>query len=90
MVLPSPDHQECVYTVNRRSRFAFVLRVAFEDAALTQCDFYCVLKRDAICVRLFLVHMCTYALIDVFKIIYSTSSYLRSVEIFTQIQIDLD
>ena len=45
-----------VYTVNRRSRLASVLRVAFEDATLTQCDFYRVLKRDAIRARPLLVH----------------------------------
>ena len=44
-----------------------MLHVALEDAALTQCDFYRVLKRDAIRVHPLLVDMCTYAQIVVFK-----------------------
>ena len=55
---------------------------------VTQYDFYLVLKRDAIRVRLLL---CAYVHLRAnccFQI-YSTSSYLRSVENFTQIQIDL-
>ena len=40
-----------VYTVNCRSRLVSVLRVAFEDATLTQGAFYRVLKLDAICVH---------------------------------------
>ena len=67
MDLPSPDHRDCIYTLNRRPRLASVLHVVFEDATLTQCDFYRVLKRDAIRVPLLLVHACTYALIVVFK-----------------------
>ena len=81
MDLPSPD---CVYKVNHRSRFASVMCVAFEDVTLTKSDFYHVLKRDAIGARPLLVHKCNYALIVVFK---STADYLRSVDNFTQIQI---
>ena len=33
--------------------------VVFEDAMLTLCDFYRVLKSDAIHVHLLLVHTCT-------------------------------
>ena len=61
---PNPD---CIYKLNRRSRFASVFRVAFEDATLTQYDFYRALKHDAIRVRPLLVYMCTYSLIVVFK-----------------------
>ena len=53
--------------VNCRSRFASVLRVEFEDAMLTQCNFYRILKHDTIWARPLLVHTCTYALIIVFK-----------------------
>ena len=81
-----PDHQDCVYMVNRRSRFASVLRVVLEDATLTLCSFYRVLKRDAIHARPLLVHTRTYALIVVFKST-NTRSYLCTVENFTQIQI---
>ena len=38
----------CIYTVNHKSRFTSVLRVVLKDAMLTQCDFYHILKHDAI------------------------------------------
>ena len=44
-----------------------LLRVAFEDAVLTQCDFYRILKCDAVRALSLLVHTCTYVLIVVFK-----------------------
>ena len=83
--------RDYVYMVDLHSldsRFTSVLRVVFEDATLTQCDFYRVLKRDAIHVWQLLVYTCNYALIVVFK--STASSYLCSVENFMQIQIDLD
>ena len=61
------QNPDCVYSVNRRSRFTSVLRVAFEHAKLTQYDLYSILKRDTICARLLLMHTCTYALVVVFK-----------------------
>ena len=67
----------CLYGKSR-SRFASVLRVAFEDTMLTQCDFYRVLKCNTICVRPLLVHTCTYALIVVFK---------SAAQLFTQYKI---
>ena len=69
-----------VQVVNCRSRFASVLRVAFEDATLTQCDFYRILKRDAIHARLALVR----------RLLFSNLQHtqlLRSVQNFKQIQI---
>ena len=62
-----PKSRLRLHEVNRRSRFASVLRVAFEDTTLTQRNFDRVLKCDAIRVRPLLVHTCTYALIVVFK-----------------------
>ena len=61
---------------NRRSRSASVLRIAFEDARLTQCDFYCTSTSDAICGCSLHVHTCTYALTVVVKF-YSTHIYVR-------------
>ena len=65
---PSVDsqNQDCVYPINRRSRFAYVLHITFEDVTLTQCDFSSVLKRDAIRAHSLLAHTCTYTLIVVF------------------------
>ena len=60
-----------IASINRRSRHASLLRVAFGDAMLTQCNFYYVLTRDAIRVRSFHIHMRAYALIVVVKF-YST------------------
>ena len=57
----------CIYRLKCRSRFTSVLCVAFEDAMLTQCDFYSILKHDAIHACPLLVHTCTYALIVIFK-----------------------
>ena len=59
----SPD---CIFTVNHRSRSASALRIAFEDAMLTECNFYPILRRSAIC-------LC-------FQIFLHTLIYLRSVE----------
>ena len=61
-------------------------RIAFEDTMLTQCDFNCILKRDTICV--WVHYLCIHALCAncCFQI-YSTRSYLNSLENFTQIQI---
>ena len=64
MDLPSPD---CVYTVNRRSRFTSVLRVAFEDTRLTQLRLLPRIKVQPICTHPLLVHTCTYALLVLFK-----------------------
>ena len=55
----------------------------FENATQTQCDFYRVLKRDAIRARP--LFMCTYAIIVVVKL--QQRKYLRCVENFTQVQI---
>ena len=60
------QNPDCVYPISRRSRLVSVLRVAFEDATLMQCDYYRVLKRDAIRKHPLLVHTCTYTLIVVF------------------------
>ena len=87
--LPSQDHQYCVYMVNRRSRFASVLRVAFEDAnanavrPLPRIQAWRYSHESFTCAYLHLRTICCFQ-------IYSTSSYLRSVENFRQIQIDLD
>ena len=64
----------CIYMVNRRSRFASVPCVVFEDATLKQCDFYA---------QSLLVPFCANCC---FHIMQHTHSYLRSVGI----QIDLD
>ena len=65
----SVDPNQCGFEVDSqnptyscRSRFMSVLRVAFEDTMLMQCDFCCALKLDAIRTHASLVHTCTYAL----------------------------
>ena len=77
--MPSPD---CVYTVNRRSRFASVLRVAFEDAMrlLPRIKSATLFAR----VRCAYVHLRANRCFQ----IYSKRNCLRSSENFTQIQID--
>ena len=63
--LLNPD---CVYMVNACTRFIFlsVLRVAFEDATLTQCVFCHVLKRNTIHGHLLLMFTWTCVLIVFF------------------------
>ena len=70
----SPD---CIYTLNRRSRFASVLRITFEDAMLTQCDFYRISQPLLYAYLHFSANV-------VFK---STAYKAVCVENFTQIQI---
>ena len=63
------QNPDCVYTVYCTSRFASMLRIAFEDTALiiAQFNFYCVSVCDAIRMCLLLVYSCTYRLIVIFK-----------------------
>ena len=67
-------------------RFTSVLFVSFEDTTLTQGDLYRVLKRNAIRACSFTCPYVHLRAICYFQI-YSTGSYLRSVEKSTQIQI---
>ena len=76
-------NSDYIYAVNRTARFASVLRIAFEDAMITQCDFYYILTGKAIAPVHHLCMMWTYELIDVFK---NICSYLHTVGV----QIDLD
>ena len=61
-----------------------MLRVAFEDATLTKCNFYRgVLTCDAICTCSLHVHTCTHALTVV-------KFYSNYTQLFTQCSIDLN
>ena len=53
------QYPDCVYTVNRRSRFVsvHVLRVAFEDVTLTQYNFYCIMRYSHAFVTCAYVHL---------------------------------
>ena len=84
-----PKSRLRLHAANRRSRFTSVLHVAFEDTTLTQCNFYLVLKWDAIRGRPLLVHTCTYTLIVVFKSIAHAAIYAVQ-KIWRKSRYDLD
>ena len=75
----------CVHMMNSNLD-SHLCCVAFEDARLMQCNFYCILKRDIIHTRPLLVHSCTYTAYVLIVIFKSTVHRQLFNENFTQIQ----